>query len=151
MSSRIKKAAYATIVSLGLFGGAAGIAAAATGGHSTPKVNTVAVADNTPAADAPGADCVDGIDAVTGTECDGGPAANQANDPNEPAGAEDTGVNSLVAGTTSGTETEGTETEGTETDESDASDEVDGVDCEDGVDAATGAECDGGPAANHTD
>ncbi len=39
--------------------------------------------------EADGVDCEDGIEAATGAECDGGPAANQDNDPNEPAGVQD--------------------------------------------------------------
>jgi uncharacterized membrane protein YkoI len=72
MTHRWKKATYTTIAGLGLFTGAAGIAGAATGNS------------NPPASAAPAnQDCVDGLDAASGVECDGGPAANAANDPTE--------------------------------------------------------------------
>lgn len=79
-----------------------------------------------------GGDCVDGIDSVTGADCDGGPAANQ--DDGEDTGDEESD---------SGDEADAEETDG--------GDESDGVDCEDGIDAATGEECDGGPSANQDD
>ena len=72
MTPRWKKATYTTIAGLGLFTGAAGIAGAATGNSNPP-------ASSVPA----GQDCVDGIAAATGAECDVGPAANAANHPNE--------------------------------------------------------------------
>lgn len=101
MIPRWKKATYATIAGLGLFAGAAGIAAAATGTSTpSPAASASANVDTPEPGDTPdaagsatdeadqgtevdGADCVDGIDAATGAECDGGPAANPANDPNE--------------------------------------------------------------------
>ena len=103
MTSRLKKASYTTIVALGLFAGAAGIAAAAGGSTPTPTpappaviVPAVAspaaggnVADSPEANDTPdatgdtGVNCENGIDTATGAQCDGGPAANQANDPTE--------------------------------------------------------------------
>lgn len=103
MTSQLKKAGYTAIVGLGLFAGAASISAAASGGSTptpTPPAETVTPADNQAneaaagaeadeaAADA-GVNCEDGIDTATGAECDGGPGANQDNDPNEPADIED--------------------------------------------------------------
>ncbi len=108
MTSRLKlkKAGYATVIGLGLFTGAAGIAAAAGGSTPTPvpptAVTSASRAAETPAAneapdayeapeapDDSGVNCENGIDDATGAECDGGPAANQDNDLNEPAGVED--------------------------------------------------------------
>ncbi len=120
MTSRLKKASYTTIVGLGLFAGAAGIATASNGGttpapapalepappapvspapvspalaplaHEAPEANETGAGDTADTGDeVDGVDCEDGIDATTGAECDGGPAANQDNDPNEPAGTED--------------------------------------------------------------
>jgi len=81
-------------------------------------------------------DCVDGIDSVTGEECDGGPSANQDD-------GEDTGDEADAEESDSGDDAD--------SEEEDGSDESDGVDCEDGIDAATGEECDGGPSANQDD
>ena len=147
MTSRLKKASYTTIVALGLFAGAAGIAAAA-GRSSTPTPAPPAVvtpaADNK-AADSPeandtadateapgdsGVNCENGIDTATGAQCDGGPAANQANDATEAPVAESndaTDANAPAANEAPGDS---------------------GVNCENGIDTATGAQCDGGPAAN---
>ena len=101
MTPRWKRATYTTIAGLGLFTGAAGIAAAASG-ITTPPAATASAdapepgdtldaakgtadeADNGTEVD--GTDCVDGIDAATGADCDGGPAANPANDPTEAGG-----------------------------------------------------------------
>jgi hypothetical protein len=143
MTSKLKKVTYTSLIGLGLFAGAAGIAAAGSGSGTTPKPASPAVvtpaaglhratapkaavapkaeapdtetrsADETPdaadnpdanetpdAAEAPGAaetkdanepagdsgiNCENGIDTATRAECDGGPAANQDNDPNESA------------------------------------------------------------------
>lgn len=70
-----------------------------------------------------GVDCVDGIDAATGEECDGGPSANQ-----------DDGD-------------EGNDEGDAEEEDGDGGD----GDCEDGINTATGEECDGGPSANQND
>ncbi len=122
--TRRHKLLLASLATVSLSLGAAGIVSAA----QNPASST---GGNAPASEVvSGVDCVDGLDAATGAECDGGPAANAANDLAE-------------------ADTEGTEAEESET--SDAAEEVDGVDCENGIDAATGAECDGGPAANPQD
>lgn len=52
-----------------------------------PEANETS--DTNEADEVGGVDCENGIDKATGAECDGGPAANQDNDPNEPAGTED--------------------------------------------------------------
>ncbi len=102
MTSRFKKIGYTTAAGLGLFIGAAGLAAAATGGGATPAPappDAVATAvDNEAAnvgdqpeapdnenneADDEGINCEDGIDTATGNECDGGPAAAQADESTE--------------------------------------------------------------------
>lgn len=78
MTPRWKKATYTTIAGLGLFTGAAGIAGAATGNSTPPAANSAAANQ----------DCVDGLDAATGAECDGGPAANDPNEAGEHEGDE---------------------------------------------------------------
>lgn len=77
MTSRYKKVGYTAAAGLGLFLGAAGIAAAATGDSSTPP----APASQTVEVD--GVNCENGIDTATGAECDGGPAAAQADESTE--------------------------------------------------------------------
>jgi len=91
MTSRFKKAGYTAVVGLGLFAGAAGIAAAASSGGTDPAPEPPAAV--TPAADTPepgdvadevgGIDCENGIDTATGAECDGGPAAALADEATE--------------------------------------------------------------------
>jgi hypothetical protein len=129
MTSRYRKIGYTSAAVLGLFAGAAGIAAAASAGSSSPQppaaVAPAAGAGVDDAAEDPGVDCENGIDTATGAECDGGPAAAQAH--------------------------EATEAPSGEVDESDDAAEDPGVDCENGIDTATGAECDGGPAAAQAD
>jgi hypothetical protein len=140
MTSRLKKASYTTIIGLGLFAGAAGIAAA---GNSNPAHPSVVVTQ-TPAAETPaakeipdaseaagdtGVNCENGIDTATGLECDGGPSAAQANEATEAPDAAEAN-------------------DATEANDAAGGDEADGVNCEDGIVKATGAECDGGPAAN---
>ena len=112
-TARLKRIGLTTIAGFGLFAGAAGIASAANGHAATPSTPPAVVAPvahasptdtpeagdtsdvkgvDTPeagdTADAKGVDCQDGLIAATGASCDGGPSANQANDPNEPAGVE---------------------------------------------------------------
>ncbi len=85
MTSRYKKAGYAAAAVLGLFAGAAGIAAAATGGTDpapAPSVSQTDEADD-------GVNCEDGIDTATGNECDGGPAAAHAEEATEARDGED--------------------------------------------------------------
>lgn len=91
MTFPFKKAIYATIAGLGLFVGAAGIAAAGSGNGTTPSPAPPAAV--TPAADNTGdavdgtedngINCEDGIDTATGAECDGGPAAALAEEATE--------------------------------------------------------------------
>lgn len=91
MTFPFKKASYATIAGLGLFVGAAGIAAAGSGNGTTPSPAPPAAV--TPAADNTGdavdgtedngINCEDGIDTATGAECDGGPAAALAEEATE--------------------------------------------------------------------
>jgi len=75
---RGRRLAYTAAIVVGLTIGTFSVAGAVTGGGntSTPPGSSE---------ETPGVDCVDGIDAATGAECDGGPAANPANDPNERA------------------------------------------------------------------
>jgi len=90
MTSRLKKVGYTTIVGLGLFAGAAGLTAAASGGSNptpAPAVNQDNLApnqaDNPAEAEEPndsGINCENGIDTATGAECDGGPAAALADE-----------------------------------------------------------------------
>jgi len=117
--TRRHKLFLASLATVSMSLGVAGIVSAAQNPSSSGGGNAPA------SEEVPGVDCVDGLDA----ECDGGPAANAANDPAE------------------------ADTEGSEAEENDAeeNEEVDGVDCENGIDAATGAECDGGPSANPQD
>ena len=82
MSSRYKHAGYTVVAALGLFVGAAGIAAAATG---TDADTTPVVTDEVDDADDSGVNCENGIDSATGDECDGGPAAAQAEEATEVA------------------------------------------------------------------
>lgn len=104
MTPRWKKATYTAVASLGLFTGAAGIAAAATGSSNPPATNSASAdapeqgdtPDAADTAEAPdrgvevdGVDCVDGVDAATGAECDGGPSANATDDAGEPAEEQD--------------------------------------------------------------
>ncbi len=115
--TRRHKLFLASLATVSLSLGAAGIVSAA---QNPPGPSS----GSTPASEeVDGVDCQDGIDAATGTECDGGPSANAVDDP----------------------------AEGDTRQESEADEEVDGVDCENGIDAATGAECDGGPSANPQD
>jgi hypothetical protein len=79
MTSRYKKVAYTAAAGLGLFLGAAGIAAAATGDTSTPPTPASETVD----VDDDGVNCEDGIDSATGAECDGGPAAALADEATE--------------------------------------------------------------------
>ncbi|MEO7572844.1 MAG: hypothetical protein ABIX10_10440 [Acidimicrobiales bacterium] len=144
--TRRHKLLLASLATVSLSLGAAGVVSAT----QNPASST---GGNEPASEeVPGVDCVDGLDAATGAECDGGPAANAANDPAE---ADTEGTEAEESETSDAAEeidegdTEGTEAEESET--SDAAEEIDGVDCENGIDAATGAECDGGPAANPQD
>lgn len=98
MTSRLKKASYTTIVALGLFAGAAGLTAAASGGSTptpAPAVNqdigTPSKADNPAEAEDPndsGINCENGITA-TGAVCDGGPAAALADEATEAPEAEE--------------------------------------------------------------
>lgn len=120
--TRRHKLFLASLATVSLSLGAAGVVSAAQN-QSTPTSSVT-----TPAQEADGVDCQNGID-PSGAQCDGGPSANAANDPAE--------------GDT-GTETEAAEGAA-------SSDEVNGVDCENGIDATTGAECDGGPSANPQD
>jgi hypothetical protein len=131
MTSRIKKVTYSTIAGVGLFAGAAGLSAAATGSGSdpAPPAAVTQAADTATAdteADDTGINCENGIDTATGDECDGGPAAAEAD--------------------------EATEAPDNEADEaeSDGADDT-GINCENGIDTATGDECDGGPAAAEAD
>ncbi len=114
--TRRHKLLLASLATVSLSLGAAGVVSATQNPASSSGGNAPA------SEEVPGVDCVDGLDAATGAECDGGPAE---------------------------ADTEGTEAGESET--SDAAEEIDGVDCENGIDAATGAECDGGPAANPQD
>ena len=72
----------ASLATISLSLGAAGIVSAAqnpdSGGGNAPASEEV-----------PGVDCVEGIDAATGAECDGGPSASAANDPAEENDAEE--------------------------------------------------------------
>lgn len=99
MTSRLKKVSYTTIVGLGLFAGAAGLTAAASGGSTptpAPAVNQDNRAPNradNPAeaedANDSGINCENGIDTATGAECDGGPAAALADEATEAPEAEE--------------------------------------------------------------
>ena len=126
----IRRAILLGSAAVGLTLGAAGVASAVTGSGPAPAH---APAPATPHNEVNGVDCADGIIVATGAQCDGGPAANQANDATEPKGKED--------------KANGKE----DTAKSPEADEVSGVDCQDGIIVATGAQCDGGPAANPTD
>jgi len=86
MTSRTKKAGYTAAAVLGLFIGAAGIAAASTGGISEPSPTPASQTDE---ADDEGVNCEDGLDTATGLECDGGPAAALADEANEAPDTED--------------------------------------------------------------
>lgn len=86
MTSRTKKAGYTAAAVLGLFIGAAGIAAASSGGTDEPAP---APATQTDEADDDGVNCEDGIDTATGNECDGGPAAAAAEEATEAPDSED--------------------------------------------------------------
>lgn len=87
MTSRTKKAGYTAAAVLGLFIGAAGIAAASTGGTTEPAPATQT--DETEDPNDGGVNCEDGIDTATGNECDGGPAAALADEPNEAPDTDD--------------------------------------------------------------
>jgi hypothetical protein len=89
MTSRTKKAGYTAAAVLGLFIGAAGIAAASTGGTDEPAPAPATQTDEGDEADDDGVNCEDGIDTATGNECDGGPAAAAADEANEAPDAED--------------------------------------------------------------
>jgi len=149
--ARRHKLVLASLATVVLSLGTAGVVSAAA---SAPTSEEVA-----------GVDCVDGIDAATGAECDGGRAANPQDGAEEGTEAAD-GVQSKIAGNPSkiatiatmiagrrqsaaGATEQGTDAAGESEDPGD--DEAGGVDCENGIDAATGAECDGGPAANPQD
>ena len=86
MTSRIKKATYGTIAAVGLFAGSAAISAAATGTESDPA--PVEAPSDDGDADDTGINCENGIDTATGNECDGGPAAAEAEEANEAEEAE---------------------------------------------------------------
>ena len=117
--ARRHKLLLATLATMSLSLGAASVVSAAQSPPTTNHSTTVA------SEDVSGVDCVDGLDAATGSQCDGGPSANAANDP-----------------------TETNQIEVAPPESSDAAHELDGVDCENGIDKSTGAECDGGPSAN---
>lgn len=85
MTSRHKSAGYTAVAVIGLFVGAASIAAAA-GSSSDPAPESPA--SQTDEADDGGVNCEDGIDSATGDECDGGPAAAQADEATEAPGDE---------------------------------------------------------------
>lgn len=100
--------------------------------------------------DETGVDCVDGIDAATGAECDGGPDAQDDDDESDEDGDEDAdGAGRGVPRDAAIADHNLPASAGCADDEGE--DDADGVDCEDGIDAATGAWCDGGPAANGND
>ncbi len=97
MTSRLKKIGFTTAAGLGLFAGAAGIAAAA--GSDAPAPAPVAVIEpafepavETEAPGDTGVNCEDGIDSATGAECDGGPAAALADEATETPDAEEDAV-----------------------------------------------------------
>ncbi len=81
MTSRIRKITYSTIAGVGLFAGAAGLSAAATGNgpDQAPLVTPAADTD----ADDSGINCENGIDTATDKECDGGPDAAEKDEETE--------------------------------------------------------------------
>jgi len=88
MTSRAKQAGYTAAAVLGLFIGAAGIAAASTGATNDPAPSPATQTDEADEAD-DGVNCEDGIDTATGNECDGGPAAAHAEEATEARDGED--------------------------------------------------------------
>lgn len=90
--SRTRRLVFGGAAGIGILLGAAGISAAATSPSRPPAASSVKPATHPEKADnetkdsaneANGVDCQDGIIVATGANCDGGPAANKANDPNE--------------------------------------------------------------------
>jgi hypothetical protein len=91
MTSRIKKIGFTTAAGLGLFVGVAGLSAAATGSND-PAPDPAGVEAPGPDLEEPGdtgVNCENGIDTATGAECDGGPAAAEADEATEAPDAED--------------------------------------------------------------
>lgn len=92
MSSRIKvlQAAIAALALTAVVGGGVGIASAS--GAAPTLRGTVQEQEATNAAEeVDGVDCENGIDAVTGAECDGGPAANPQDGADDAAEAAEAG------------------------------------------------------------
>ena len=83
MTSRIRKVTYSTIAGVGLFAGAAGLSAAATGNGSDPAPPRTVTPPADIDADDTGVNCENGIDTATGKECDDGPAAAEADEATE--------------------------------------------------------------------
>ncbi len=92
--TRTRQLVFGGAAGLGILMGAAGISAAATGtSHQAPPAASTTKAATPPekadneTSDSPdeanGVNCEDGIIKATGAQCDGGPAANKANDPAE--------------------------------------------------------------------
>jgi hypothetical protein len=100
--TRTRRFVFASAAGIGILMGAAGVSAAATNPSSSarPAVSSPKQAtspeqsggESTNATDpANGANCENGIIKATGAECDGGPAANKANDPTEAGQAKESG------------------------------------------------------------
>ena len=98
--SRTRRLVFGGAAGIGVLLGAAGISAAATSPSGPPAASPVKAATHPEKADnetkdsaneANGVDCQDGIIVATGANCDGGPAANKANDPNEAGQAKESG------------------------------------------------------------
>ncbi len=68
--TRRHKLLLASLATVSLSLGASGVVSAAQNPPSPPGVNAPA------SEEIAGVDCADGLDAATGAECDGGPAAN---------------------------------------------------------------------------
>ncbi len=126
MTSRIRKITYSTIAGVGLFAGAAGLSAAATGNGSDQAPPSAV----TPAAEAESNEVDDGVDhqfegEEVGENGDGVADADDANETEvDPAAAS---VNGLVAAPADEA-TEAPDIEAVEADEADSDEVDDGVD-----------------------
>ncbi|WP_395154224.1 hypothetical protein [Ilumatobacter sp.] len=101
MTSRITRIGFTAAAGLGVFAGAAGLTAAASG-NNAPAPTPVGIEAPGPDVEEPGdtgINCENGIDTATGAECDGGPAVAQAEEATEAPDADEDAATDAAAST----------------------------------------------------
>jgi len=126
MTSRIRKVTYSTIAGVGLFAGAAGLSAAATGNGSDPAPPRTVTPPADIDADDTGVNCENGID-TAGKECDG-PAAAEADEADDGVDHQFEGEEVGENGIPDAADANETEDETGEAEEADSDEVDDGVD-----------------------